>query len=287
MTVTTDQQRLRAQLEADILAGGLSLPVMPDIAARVNAAASNPSSTAASLARIIELDPALAARLMKMANSALYAGLSEIRDLDHAIGRIGTAMVVALVLGAAGREMFNCPDPDLRQLLDRAWIRSVHAAALARRLSARAGMCPEEGFLAGLLHAVGEPILLQRVAELLWNGSIERPDRGEIEETLAALGPRAGARLLAEWGLPETVVAAVEHGADPSQAPGRLRDGVWLVSVSAAIGRAIAGGKARDGAVQRELVARFEHSPLAIDHDALRGWIAVAIGDGAELSRVF
>ncbi|MDQ7088791.1 MAG: HDOD domain-containing protein, partial [Acidobacteriota bacterium] len=99
----TDSQALAEILEEAIDDGHLTLPLMPDVAARVKVEAANPHSSAHKLAGIITTDAALAARVLRMANSAIYAGMSEIRELDLAIGRLGAAMVVALAVGAAGR----------------------------------------------------------------------------------------------------------------------------------------------------------------------------------------
>ena len=73
------------------------------------------------IARILEADPALAARVLRLANSALYAGRTEIKDLTHAIVRLGSSTVVSLVVGAAGQEVFRSDAPEAAAFLNDAW----------------------------------------------------------------------------------------------------------------------------------------------------------------------
>jgi len=158
---------LSALLEETIRAGRISLPVMPDVAAQVNEAVRSRNVGARDLARIIEASPGLTARILKMANSAMYAGLNDIGDLSHAIGRLGATMVLAVVIGAAGKETFHSDHPDWDSLLETTWMSSVFASGSCRLLGARVGEMADECFLAGLLHGVGEPILIQAAEHLV------------------------------------------------------------------------------------------------------------------------
>ena len=277
---------IRDKLERQIRGSRLNLPVMPEVALRVKAAAADPASSAGTLARIIELDPSLAARLLKMTNSALYAGLYEIRDLAHAIGRLGTAMVVAVVLGAAGKKMFRSDDGALVQLLDTAWKRSLHASVLARRLAPLADESPEEGFLAGLLHAAGEPILIDAVASLTKSGEIDHPSSDEIRAAIEPIAPEAGATLLERWGIPESIVVSVRHHRRHEEAPEELRAAVTVVALSAALGD-LAARDDRSAEAVSALVSRFAGSCIDVSEASVRDWLDLALEDGRELSIVF
>ena len=277
---------LRVLLEEEIRAGRLTLPVMPDVALRAREAAASATSSARDLAQILEADPALAARILKMANSAMYAGLSEIRDLSHAIVRLGAAMVVAVVVGAAGKEVFRSDDPAWRRLLKESWEASVHAAALARLLADRAGMPREEGLLAGLLHASGDPILVQLTEDLVRQGRIERPPVETMRELLGLLAPRAAVRLLSKWGLPETIVRAIEYQQAPGAAPEEFRKAAALVTLASLAGRATVAGRPAE-----ELAADLGNHPAAglllLDEEVARELLAAAAEEGREIARAF
>ena len=285
---TTDGtlHELRVLLEEEIRAGRLTLPVMPDVALRAREAAASTTSSARDLAQILEADPALAARILKMANSAMYAGLSEIRDLSHAIVRLGAAMVVAVVVGAAGKEVFRTKDPAFRTLLRESWEASVHAAAVARLLADRAGMPREEGMLAGLLHASGDPILVQLIEDLVHQGRIERPSVETTREILRLLAPRAAVRLLSKWGLPEAIVRAIEFQQAPGAAPEPFRKAAALVTLAALAGRGSVTGQPVEELV-RHLGSHPAAGLLLLDEDVARDLLDRAREEGREIAQAF
>ena len=120
-TGTATARDLAPRLREAIETGNLTIPVMPETAIRVREAAEDPNSTGRDIARILEADPALAARVLRLANSALYAGRTEIKDLTHAIVRLGSSTVVSLVVGAAGQEVFRSDAPEAAAFLNDAW----------------------------------------------------------------------------------------------------------------------------------------------------------------------
>jgi len=285
---TTDGtlHELRLLLEEEIRAGRLTLPVMPDVALRAREAAASATSSAKDLAEILEADPALAARILKMANSAMYAGLSEIRDLSHAIVRLGAAMVVAVVVGAAGKEVFRTKDPAFRELLRESWEASVHAAAVARLLADRASMPREEGMLAGLLHASGDPILVQLIEDLVAQGRIERPSVDTVREVLGLLAPRAAVRLLSKWGLPEVIVRAIEYQQAPGAAPEPFQKAAALVTLSALAGRGSVAGEPVEE-LARQVGGHPAAGLLLLDEEVARELLDRAREEGREIARTF
>ncbi len=285
---TTDAtlHELRLLLEEEIEAGRLTLPVMPDVALRAREAAASATTSAKDLAQVLEADPALAARILKMANSAMYAGLSEIRDLSHAIVRLGAAMVVAVVVGAAGKEVFRTKEPSFRALLRESWEASVHAAAVARLLADRAGLPREEGLLAGLLHASGDPILVQLIEDLAAQGRIGRPPVETVRELLRLLAPRAAVRLLSKWGLPEAIVRAIEYQQAPGAAPEPFRKAAALVTLAALTGHGSVAGEPAD-----ELAHTLGSHPAAglllLDEEVALDLLERAREEGREIARAF
>ncbi len=264
-TAAVDYERLVTLLHGEIDAGHLTLPVMPDIAMRVKEEAANPTSSARRLAQIIGGDGALAARVLKMANSAIYAGLSEIRDLDHAIGRLGTAMVVALVIGAAGKEAFRSDEPEFQAMLADSWSRSLFASAVGRLIAEPCGLDREESFLAGLLHASGESVLLESLRKLMFSGAIEHPESALTRRALEELAPTAGARLLKKWGLPASLWCAVEFQAEPARAPIEHGQRAALVSLVAGFAQVYAAGQGRSELMQHPAVVQLGILPDTID----------------------
>lgn len=281
-TLPAHAEQMAALLAEAIDTGSLTLPVLPATAAKIKQEAINPTSNAKRMGRIIASDAALAARLLKMANSAIYAGLSEIRELDHAIGRLGAAMVVALAIGAVGKETFQSDDEEFQQLLDHQWRRSLYASSVCRLLASPLSLVPDEVFLAGLMHGAGAPILLEVIQGEIAAGRLERPEIPLVEAVIREYSPAAAARLLRKWRLPEMIVAAVEHQRDPEAAPEPHRLCARLLSFASEFSKDAADGHPTDIYVQHPLLAE-----TGLEQTALERLLARAAREGREMARAF
>jgi HD-like signal output (HDOD) protein len=198
-------------LRRSIGAGRLRFPVMPSIATQVQEAVSRPDSSARVLSEIIETDPGMAARIVRLANSAMFAGLSEARELSFAIARLGSAMVVSIVLGAAAKDLFEADESRFETLLEEAWERSLLCAAAARHVSRLPGVPGEEAFLAGLLHSTGDPVLADACVTVGVSCPVRDLTVDELRHVLDELRATAGAELLRRWRVPRGLVEAVSN----------------------------------------------------------------------------
>lgn len=225
-------ERLRARLQN----GSLQLPVMPTIAAEVQQSVARPGSSARALSELIEIDAGMAARIVRIANSAMFAGLSEARDLSFAIARLGSSMVVSIVLGAAAKDLFQAPDPSLCALLEEAWERSLLAAAAGRQMSGMSGAPAEEAFLGGLLHSIGDPVVVAALTPARGEEGVTAEEMPEdvLRRILEELRPQAGAALLEHWQMPPALCRAVAH---QHREPLSRQDGLELELTVAAAAR--------------------------------------------------
>jgi HD-like signal output (HDOD) protein len=149
------------ELAERILKSTGDLPPMPHVAAEVMEKIGSDRTTAEDLNRVISQDQALAARVLRIANSSFYASTARIKTLSHAIAYMGFNSIRSLVIAAATRNLF----PVLGKNELRLWEHSV-GCGLAARLIARRAMfaSPEQAFLSGLLHDVGKTVLLLKQA---------------------------------------------------------------------------------------------------------------------------
>jgi HD-like signal output (HDOD) protein len=132
------------------------LPIMPEVAAKVVAASGGGLDMSfKDLESIIKVDPGLTAKILKIANSALYARQREIKSLQTAITLLGFKNIKSLVLLLTASNLF----PRMRRTpFHRAfWRRSLLSAFLSRGLAVRCarGDLAEELFIAGLLQLFG------------------------------------------------------------------------------------------------------------------------------------
>jgi putative nucleotidyltransferase with HDIG domain len=138
------------------------LPPMPHIARLVVDKVADPKTNTKDLQDIIAQDQALAARVLKMANSAFYGFSRSVTSLTGAIGAVGFNTIKSMVVSSVVRDLLKSSGLT-EQLL---WEHSLGCAFAARRIAReiRFGKF-EEAFLAGLLHYIGKIILYTKLPQ--------------------------------------------------------------------------------------------------------------------------
>jgi len=184
--------------------GHVELPALPRVAYEVSAAARDPNRGTADIARLLERDPTLCARVLRVASSAVFGMQTQLLSVRQAVARVGTAEVATLAVAAAIQSALIERGP-YQQWLDRWWRRAL-ATALAAKETARARRRPvDSAFLCGLLHRVGAPVVLRAAAR---HGCSLADDA--IDLLVAAFELEAGRLLCTAWNLSAPVRAAVE-----------------------------------------------------------------------------
>jgi HD-like signal output (HDOD) protein len=156
-TATPDTDlALIQRIIADAKSGRLQLPSLPDLAFKVRTAVNDPRRSIADIARLIQFDPALAARLIQIANSPLYRGIKKFDNCHSAITRMGIPSARNLVVSFTLRNVFQAGAPALRERLQRIWQHSCRVAAISSVLARLTpGLDPDRALLAGLVHDIG------------------------------------------------------------------------------------------------------------------------------------
>jgi HD-like signal output (HDOD) protein len=195
------------------------LPSIPSVAIKIIDCVRSQVDDVYEISKIIEQDPALAAKLMKCANSALYGQRRKYRKIQDAVILLGTrnTLSVALTLSLVNTLQMR---QEGRMDYARFWKRSLLAAAYARSIE-RHICCTNTGeaLLASLLQDIGM-LALDRIEPTLYppiNDAADYHDAARAEEqTLLAVDHAAvGWWLLDTWGLPETITNAVERSHYP------------------------------------------------------------------------
>lgn len=197
--------KLSFQLYQDLRANKNILPTLPDLALRIRRAIDDGDSDARKVARLVEADPAMAAKLVKAANSALYAGSGAVNSCSAAVVRLGMQTTKQLVLTFALKDVFKSHDRAVQRRMQALWKHSAQIAALCFVLARESGKAnPEEALLAGLVHDVGLIVILgyaQQYPELL-------DDTETVRATIDRMRSELGAMVLRDWKFPPTLVAA-------------------------------------------------------------------------------
>lgn len=210
--VIADVEQQVLKLVAD---RALPVPPYPAVALRVQKVLSQPSCGLRDVARLISADPALTADVLRSANSALLSRGEVVRDLTHAITRVGVQALTRLVL-ASSLSTHALAGGGLAPLRRAIWIECLSSAVLCQELARVRGLGVERGaFVAGLLHDFGKVVVLSRVEAILrarpaiapqpleaWAGLVER------------LHVTVGQALATRWDLPAPVrhIIALHHG---------------------------------------------------------------------------
>lgn len=185
----------------------LVLPSMPDIAYRVGKAVQD-SNAAADIARIIQADPPLAARLIQVANSPFYGGLGRVGNIREAVVRLGTTATRNIVTSFSLRQLFQAKSAQLHERIHQLWDHSALVGALCFVLARLTpGFDPDRALLAGLVHDIGEVPML---AYADTNPAI-LSDFHAFDQAIGRLRGMVGAIVLEKWRFDrELVTVALE-----------------------------------------------------------------------------
>jgi HD-like signal output (HDOD) protein len=216
---------LRA-LAAELAAGELKLPSFPDVAQRVQQALEDPRTTPAQVARVIGIDAALAARILRLANSAfLNPSGKPITELTQAVNRLGHQLVRCSAVSFALQQMqVGKAEAVLRPQLKELWRKGTLVASIAYVLAreTKTGN-PDEALVAGLMHNIGILYITLRAHE---RGEPLPPVDGGSGPA-HEWHPRIASAILAHWKFAASIVAAVAKqnvAADPAARSDRLSD---------------------------------------------------------------
>jgi HD-like signal output (HDOD) protein len=222
------RSRTLEALRARARAGAFELPVLPESATQIVRLTQDESTTPKRLASTIEHDPALAAHLLRIANSPLHRPPSPIRTMEQAIVRMGFTEVRNMALAVACKTrvfVVRGYEADVR----RSFRHSLAAALFAHELARGRGISREEAFLTGLLHDVGEPLLIQLALDLA-KGHGETLPRAALLSEVHALHAEVGARLIRLWKLSEMAVDLTMLHHAPECAPPHLASAARMLA---------------------------------------------------------
>ncbi len=205
------------------------LPTLPEIALRIQALISSDEGDAAMLSRIIEQDPSLSAKLLKVANSSFYSSAAnKITSVKVAITRIGFNEVGHIALAVSLIRTFSKKS----NILDYKafWRHSLSSAFLTRMAAESSGLIfsPRDQhsfFLSGLLHDIGILIYdqffheqFEKIMDYALKKEISYLD-AEKEVVPLETHSVIGSALLELWKLDTPVISSIRYHHNPEKSP--------------------------------------------------------------------
>ena len=205
-------EQLEQALVQKIKTGDVELPLLPQAASQVMALASDPSADAAKLSALIHQDQALAAHVLRIANSPAYMPRSPVVSLQHAVAMLGITLLSEIAFTASLKTgAFKVPgyEDDVEQL----WRHSLASGAFAKEVARMRRVNVESAYLCGLLHAIGKPVIL-RTATTLANQQRIALEKPVLSGWMAGYHTEVGAMIADKWGLPKQVAVAIQYYGD-------------------------------------------------------------------------
>jgi len=226
----------------------LNLPTLPTLAAKLLELVDQSHTSAQTLAQFISQDQVIAARLLKMSNSAYYGQGREISSVHQAVVLLGFDMVREIALGVSVLNAFKSAQGldgfDISSFWDH-----CSAVALVSRKIAK-GWIPHmasEAFTAGLLHDIGKVVLIQYLpddfAKCLVQAKQENRNLHEVErEIFGTDHGQIGSWLAQRWKLPEALHEVMEFHHEIERATPEHRDLIAVVQLSDILCRLLKAG---------------------------------------------
>ena len=188
--------------------------VLPDSVTRLKACMDDEASSIEDIGDIIAFDPSLATQLLRVANSALYRFPNKIDTITRAIQVVGTRSTYDLALAYGVSQAFSEVDGQIIDL-DKFWEQSVSCGLLAKYFTDMRNIRePERAFVSGLLHNIGELVVVSLMPEAAkrcqaFNARVSPSDLqfGVLGFTYNTLS----AKLIEKWGIPETIYKPIER----------------------------------------------------------------------------
>ena len=193
------------EILSNLETGTLNIPPLPAIALKVRKALSRDDYEMAGVAAIIGADPAIAGRLIQIANSAIFRGQAPCESVHAALVRLGVERAQNIVLSLATGMLFRAQESALRAHLLERWRHAIDVAALCAVLAKiTPGLDNDKGMLVGLLHEIGSVPILHAA-----RGYSEfEHNPGVLTEIVEGLTPEISPLVLSKWQFAEVFAEA-------------------------------------------------------------------------------
>ena len=241
--------QLEQSIRADIAAGKLKLPVLPNVAMEVLSSSLDDSADAARLAGLIQQDQALATHVLRVVNSPAFRGSAEIVALQQAIARLGMVRIREIALTASLKNAMSSKG-SFTELMDEAWKQGLSAGLWSKEVARATRRNVEQAYLCGLLHNIGQSLVAVDLGKR--DPALPLSDAAYL---MQALGREAGIALVNEWQLPPAVATCITHLGTFATA-GDEADEVAVVEVGSGVALASLSGELNAGEVLKSLAVQ-------------------------------
>lgn len=200
-------EKVSENIIAAIKCDQLILPTLPEVALRVREVAEDPTADIERLASVIGCDPALSARLIRVANSPLVRAGRPVDNLENALMRLGVEYACNIATSLAMEQMFQSTSDIVDMRMRDVWYRSSEVAAISHVLCKHyTKLRPDQATLAGIIHKIGVLPILSYAEE---NPTLLR-DSITLDKVIETIHAPIGSLILKTWGFAENMASIPE-----------------------------------------------------------------------------
>ncbi|MGZ8195096.1 MAG: HDOD domain-containing protein [Methylosarcina sp.] len=215
----------------------LILPTIPEISFKIRRAINDKNASTSKIARVVQIDPSITARLIQIANSPLYRGRKQVDSCPEALTRLGLKTAQNIITAFSLKSVFNAKSPFINHQMIELWKHSSYVAAISAIIAHKiSGFDPDRAMLAGLIHDIGiVPILMH--ADRYIDAIAHSEDLVEVTKQLRA---DTGVEILRQWDFPadfEDVVINAENWHKNDNKPLDYADIVMIAQLHSLIGK--------------------------------------------------
>lgn len=217
-----------------------SLPPLPDVYFKIETLANDDSATSTDFSKVLELDSAITARLLRMSNSAYFGFKREIKSVKDAVTLMGTKEILSLVRIACITSNLKVP-PKVEKAVKDIWIHSATCAMTAQLICQKRGLADkkkiskEDLLICGILHDIGKIILWKFFPDLYMPVMINcadkmHPTEQEERKYLGCSHAEVGKSLAEHWQLPDHIANVIAFHHKPLVKPNA--DLVYIIHIA-------------------------------------------------------
>lgn len=199
----------------------VQLPVPPEVPQRVVSMVHDPLTSMNELASVIEDDAAISMKVLRMANSALFASTHDISDLRTACARLGMKVLANVAHVMANSNLYRSGDLHFRELMQQLWLHSLATAHCADEIARIVKLTDTNAqFVAGLVHDIGKLVLLDALT-VKYKGNTgrlkESPDL--MLKVMNRFSPIVGLHVVQYWKMAPEVLFTTLFNHQPEATP--------------------------------------------------------------------
>jgi len=204
----------------------LEIPSIPLVLIKIIQTLDADSGSAKQLEELILHDPALSARILRLANSAFYSFRARVKTISHAITLLGMNLVTSLAIGINIFDTFTKGAKGEAALINQLWTHSCGVGVLVRKIWSQKSGVPKEAefaFLCGLLHDLGKVVLFKTYPGKY--GPIFAAEKTETDMAISGYEEEnygvdhavIGEMLAKQWGFPKELAGLIRKHHDLSE----------------------------------------------------------------------